>query len=108
MTFLSLFLSILIKLTQFYFSLFYVFLPHFSSLYFYPYHLINLFIDAPHTHCHKTCLFVMTELDRQEGGQTYVSHKTQHANPTVNSDPAGNRPLGVQSISLTNTLQYKY
>jgi len=49
----------------------------------------------------------MTELERQEGGQTNMSHKTQHANPTVNSDPAGNRPLGVyQSISLTHTLQY--
>lgn len=67
-------------------------------------HLINLFIDAPHTPRHKTWLFVMTELDRQERGQTSVSHKTQHVNPTVNSDPKGNKPLGVHSISLTHIL----
>lgn len=67
-------------------------------------HLIDLFIDAPHTPCHKTCLFVTTEPDRQEGGQTYMSHKTQHVNPTVISDPKGNRPLGVYSINLTHTM----
>lgn len=67
-------------------------------------HLIDLFIDAPHTPCHKTCLFVTTEPDRQEGGQTYMSHKTQNVNPTVISDPKGNRPLGVYSINLTHTM----
>lgn len=67
-----------------------------------PLHLIDLFIDAPHTQCHKT--FVTTEPDRQEERQTYVSHKTQHVNPTVNSDPKGNRPLGVYSFNLTHTM----
>lgn len=47
---------------------------------------------------------ICDELDRQEGGQTYVSHKTQHVNPTVNSDPKGNKPLGVHSTSLTHKL----